>query len=175
MKRSLFAEVSSRMQRLPRWVRQNVTVSPKDGVLYESAGEAPTGHGRELVEHEPHKALLLSSLRVSPFGSERYSLMLDLDVAARLVPSSTEGHHHLFIDVDLSRAEHDQVMRALAAAGVIQPGYAQSALSTKYGATLRLPWVRKGQDKTLKQIRKDAEAGRDEIANVFDLLALDPC
>lgn len=86
-------------------------------------------------------ANLVSSLRRDTF-IERHAVILDLDVPAYLVPSSTEGHSHLYIDVKCSREDYFNLLHALADCGVIEEGYARA--SEAKGATfLRLPWVKK--------------------------------
>ena len=75
-------------------------------------------------------------------GSSRHTVMLDLDVPARLVPSSTPGHSHLYIDRAMAWPEYEQLLKALAAAGVLEPGYVDASIERKHTA-LRLPWVKK--------------------------------
>lgn len=75
-----------------------------------------------------------------------HALLLDIDVPAYLVPSSREGHSHLYIDVVADTAAYMNLLDALAACGVIEEGYASA--SRKRGMTvLRLPWVKKSQGK----------------------------
>lgn len=71
-----------------------------------------------------------------------HALLLDLDVPAWLIPSSTEGHSHLYVDVKIPDAQYYPLLDALAHAGVIQPGYASSS-KHRGGTALRLPWVKK--------------------------------
>lgn len=71
-----------------------------------------------------------------------HTFMVDLDVPARLIPSSTEGHSHLYVDVEMTWEKYQQILCALAGAGIIQKGYYLSSLRAKL-TSLRLPWVRK--------------------------------
>ena len=75
---------------------------------------------------------------------ERHMVLLDLDVPAHLVPSSTYGHSHLYIDVPggVPADVYWELVRALAKAGVIEPGYAGVSEERGYTA-LRLPWIHK--------------------------------
>lgn len=78
-------------------------------------------------------------------GSEedpRHALLLDLDVPAWLVPSSTPGHSHFYVDVRIPQPKFFALLDALADAGVIQHGYANSS-KHRGGTALRLPWVKK--------------------------------
>lgn len=74
-----------------------------------------------------------------------HTLMLDLDVPARLVPSSTPGHSHLYVDVRMSTRNLNKVLDALADAGVVERNYAKASRVRGYTA-LRLPWVTKKAD-----------------------------
>lgn len=76
-------------------------------------------------------------------ATDSHSLVLDIDVPARLVPSSTPGHSHLFVDVATSWEAVRGVLDALVAAGVIEPGYRNACVERGHTA-VRLPWRRKG-------------------------------
>lgn len=97
--------------------------------------------------HEVESAVdanVVSSERIG-FGGQYHAVLLDLDVPAFLVPSSTPGHSHLYIDVTIGQEQYFSLLKALADAGVIEPGYAGASIEK--GATfLRLPWVKKGQE-----------------------------
>lgn len=71
-----------------------------------------------------------------------HTVMLDLDVPARLVPSTTPGHSHLYIDVPMPWRKYKALLFALTEAGIIEPGY--YGVSVRKRATmLRLPWIKK--------------------------------
>lgn len=71
-----------------------------------------------------------------------HAVLLDLDVPAYLVPSSTPGHSHLYVDVLVPKSELIELLEVLAKTGVIEQGYAEASI--KRGRTcLRLPWVKK--------------------------------
>lgn len=74
-----------------------------------------------------------------------HTVMLDLDVPAQLVPSSTPGHSHLYIDVTMSWRTYARLLRALADAGVIERGYMHASIARRFTA-LRLPWIKKDQE-----------------------------
>lgn len=87
-----------------------------------------------------------SELRESdPFFGKRHMLVIDLDVSAALIPSSTPGHSHLFIDAPMSWLEYQDVLEALANAGILEAGYVGASKARGFTA-VRLPWVRKTQD-----------------------------
>jgi len=75
-------------------------------------------------------------------GSPKHTIMIDLDVPARLVPSSTPGHTHLYIDTPTSWDAFCVLLDALVIAGVLEEGYANASKARGYTA-LRLPWIKK--------------------------------
>lgn len=72
----------------------------------------------------------------------KHTIMLDLDVPATLVPSTTPGHSHLYIDVPVDWDNYQILLDALALAGVVERGYVLASKARGFSA-LRLPWVRK--------------------------------
>jgi hypothetical protein len=79
-------------------------------------------------------------------GTNRHIIALDIDMPAVLVPSSTPGHFHLYIDHELSWDRYENLLVALAKAGVIEEGYFD--VSMRRGEThLRTPWTRKHDGK----------------------------
>lgn len=80
-----------------------------------------------------------------PHAQPVHALLLDLDVPAWLVPSSTPGHSHLYVDVSIPQHAYFRLLDSLANCGVIQPGYAASS-KARGGTALRLPWIKKSQN-----------------------------
>jgi hypothetical protein len=73
---------------------------------------------------------------------KKHKVLLDLDVPAKLIPSTTEGHSHLYIDIEVEDDKYIPLLKVLADVGIIEPGYAVA--SERRGHTsLRLPWVKK--------------------------------
>lgn len=77
-------------------------------------------------------------------NDRRHVLAIDLDVPAHLIPSSTPGHHHLYVEVPKGIPHHRYMalLSALADAGIIEKGYAEVSIARGH-SDLRLPWVRK--------------------------------
>lgn len=75
-----------------------------------------------------------------------HKLVIDLDVPATLVPSTTPGHSHLYIDHPMTWRTYLDVLRALARAGIVEEGYVGASEARGYTA-VRLPWIRKGAPK----------------------------
>jgi hypothetical protein len=95
-------------------------------------------------EREPATSIADANVSTSirEDSEDCHALLLDLDVPAWLVPSSTEGHSHLYVDVKIPTSAYFTLLDALADAGVIQPGYANSS-KHRGGTALRLPWIKK--------------------------------
>lgn len=68
--------------------------------------------------------------------------VLDIDFPAMLVPSSTPGHFHLYLDLSMDEEKYLRFVEALSEFGVVSKFYAK--VSRQRGQTFcRLPWVRK--------------------------------
>ena len=68
--------------------------------------------------------------------------LLDIDFPATVIPSSTEGHCHLYIDKELEWKDYKKLLNVLADLGIIEHGYRGASLARGYSA-LRLPWIKK--------------------------------
>jgi len=96
------------------------------------------------VEDVPQNSNLIGShCGTYSYGKERmHRPMLDLDFPAKLVPSTTPGHSHLYIDVAVHEVAYEKMLSAMVDAGLIQYGFYQSFLRNRQ-TTLRLPGVKK--------------------------------
>lgn len=120
----------------------NLIANLKPAKVLQWAESSENGGMDERVDAPLSEANVISSKRTDQHGLERHALLIDLDVPAYLIPSSTEGHSHLYVDVSMNKAAYFRVLDALADAGIIERGY--SDVSQRKGATfLRLPWVKK--------------------------------
>ena len=103
-----------------------------------------------LVSNEPFPTPVIEAFsqdNADVYSSEAntinlHRIVLDIDMPAFLVESSTPGHYHLVIDKLLTWADYEVLLRALAEAGVIQQGFLNAALQRK-ATMLRLPWKKK--------------------------------
>ena len=89
---------------------------------------------------DPRWADLITS---EVFGQEgTHKIVLDIDFPVVAVPSSTEGHSHLYIDRPISWKNYLKLIRAMVKAGLVEPGYLGA--SEQRGFTgVRPPWVKK--------------------------------
>lgn len=81
-------------------------------------------------------ANLVGSLLIDGSG---HRPVLDIDFPARLVPSKTEGHYHLYLDgVVLSDDQYQKLLLVLAEVGILEQGYVNASIER--GMTrVRLP------------------------------------
>jgi hypothetical protein len=68
--------------------------------------------------------------------------VMDFDIPARYVASTTPGHGHLYIDKPLSWDQYQKVLNVLAEVGILEAGYVGAAI--RRGASFVRPeWVKK--------------------------------
>lgn len=101
------------------------------------------GEIRTPTDDLDHAMLLTSDTGRVEYGDALHKAVLDLDMPARLLPSSTPGHHHLLIDRLIPWDVYLELLRALARAGLFESGYVGAAERRGHTA-VRLPWLRKG-------------------------------
>jgi hypothetical protein len=75
-------------------------------------------------------------------GFELHRPVLDIDFPVAVIPSTTPGHGHLYIDKLLTWREYEKLLNVLAEVGIIERGYADASIEREHTA-VRLPWVKK--------------------------------
>lgn len=68
--------------------------------------------------------------------------VIDLDVPHALVPSTTPGHSHLYLDVVIPWSKYVALLDALREAGIVTAGYVSASKARGY-TSARLPWIKK--------------------------------
>lgn len=68
--------------------------------------------------------------------------VLDLDFPAQLIPSTTPGHYHLYLDRAMAWDDYVHLLTVLGEVGILEPGYVKASIARGH-TCLRLPWVRK--------------------------------
>lgn len=91
---------------------------------------------------DPHDATLTSS-DLDDSGNF-HAPVLDLDIPAKLVPSTTPGHHHLFLGKTMSKEAYWKLLDVMAdpEVGLIEPGFVGASKARGY-SSVRAPWVKK--------------------------------
>src|SRR6478735_2350381 len=96
--------------KLPHWMR-TAKFFKKDLV-----------NGGPMNEVNPEHANLVSSLAYSDGGVSYHYPVLDIDMQAVLTPTSTPGHHHLFINKLLTDEQYGKLLNTLVEVGIVQQG-----------------------------------------------------
>lgn len=73
---------------------------------------------------------------------ELHTPVLDIDLPAMLVPSTTPDHYHLYIDAPMSWENYVKLLDVMAEVGILQPGYVAASKARGFTA-VRLPWIKK--------------------------------
>lgn len=110
---------------------------------FDAAGYGTMENPEKRIPADFRDSNVITSQVASGPHRGKHTIALDLDVPAVLIPSSTGGHSHLYIDIapaDWSKIE--PLLNALAEAGVIEHGYAAASINRRHTA-LRMPWIRK--------------------------------
>ena len=89
-----------------------------------------------------------ANLICSDLPDGNHMLVVDIDLPAALVPSSTPGHYHLYIGETMTWRQYKRVLRAMYRAGLIQYGFYAAAKRRGY-TSVRPPWVRKTENDVL--------------------------
>ena len=125
-------------------IHQLPSLAPRTLHTVEFTDSYP-GNEPEMV-NDIAKANLISSIDpgTQPGDPATHRPVLDLDFPAALVPSSTPGHFHLYLDVEISDDDYWRMLYALADAGVLEHGYVRACQSRGF-TSVRLPWIKKAE------------------------------
>lgn len=133
--------MSNLWEKLPVWVKRNVTVRAEIVEGSESVGY----DGPKPWRHEPLETANMITSKIDEevaWIAEYHTPILDLDFDAKLLPSSTPGHWHLFLDTSVPHGAYMRFLEAAAEAGIIQYGYYKAA-KDRGASSVRLPWIKK--------------------------------
>lgn len=139
---SKFQETLKNLRTLPEWVwghafaRIQDLSTNSDGTLIHVNTPA-----------EPSEANLITSRawdmeENSTWPGAMHRPLLDIDMPV-WVRETSPGKFHLAIDKPMSRSAYNTLLQALADAGIIERGFADSGMGSELGTTLRVPWVKK--------------------------------
>ena len=110
----------------------------------DSSQEMPTEEIRPIVADVEDADLVTSEIASR---HKRHKIVLDIDMPVKVLDSSTPGHHHLFIDKELSWKQYRRLLRALAAAGIVEQGYVGASEDRGFTG-VRVPWKKKSDIET---------------------------
>jgi hypothetical protein len=175
-------KTSKLWEKLPNFIHGNKTVRAKINSDSDTPPSLLYSGAPDWKEVDISKANMILS-RIDDedffFNSPAHRPILDIDYEAELVPSSTPGHYHLYLDKTVGHAEYMKFLKAAAEAGIVQWGYYEA--SEKRGASsVRLPWIKKGDpignsgdpDAELKQLKDQIAAAKKVVTDLQDKLDL---
>lgn len=99
----------------------------------------------------------------------RHRPVIDIDLPIQVIPSSTRGHFHLYIDKEMSWDTYLHLLHALVYAGIVEEGYLHAAERRGFTA-VRLPWITK-EAGTPMRYRTANEAAR-KLSQAYPLAGL---
>jgi hypothetical protein len=111
------------------------------GEMQEERHHAPVEKSH-IVSSEVVSAECIWAGKLERDLSGTHTPLLDIDMPAALIPSSTEGHYHLYIDKEMTWREYKRFLKAMMKAGIIEKGYYKVSVKRK-ATQLRLPWIKK--------------------------------
>lgn len=95
---------------------------------------------RNLEDSTSYKDADLITSKVE--SSALHAPVIDIDYPIMVIPSSTPGHYHLYIEKAILWEDYAYLLMVLAKIGLIEEGFAQASIFREYSA-VRLPWVKK--------------------------------
>lgn len=75
-------------------------------------------------------------------GEEYHLPVFDFDFECALVPSSTKGHYHLYLEKPVPWRHYRRLLKSMEKAGLLQKGWVKASLKRKF-TSVRPPWVKK--------------------------------
>lgn len=140
----------------------------QDDDAYEVTTASELRHTAPLAESQ----VWSSEIATGP-DRGRHVLAIDVDHRCRIIPTSTPGHFHLVIDKVMDWAELQEILVALANAGIVEQGYLDASVRRR-AAHLRLPWVTKRgeEDAERAAFKRYEEKIRKEVEDSDGALVL---
>ena len=122
---------------------------------YEKIVTKTDGYGKKHVESKREEVPMADANLIGSLSTVDglHMPVLDIDYDATLLPSSTAGHYHLYLNKLCSWRQYKKFLKAMADAGLIEKGYVKASLGRKQ------TFVRKrGVRKTREEFYNEAMA-----------------
>lgn len=159
--------ISESWESLPRWVRSNmmgfskrVALSFKGSKHILPADEAKQQTG-DFVECSFADANLITSKvqNSSMVGLDgklqpTHTPVLDIDIPCVYMPSSTEGHGHLYFQTVIPWDKYVRLLTVMGECGILEEGFVSASIAKEFTA-LRLPHIKKNGPLTPGPQRKE--------------------
>jgi len=166
---------------LPQWVRMNHQTHRR--VLSENSDEAVKVTPNNSKPDSPSRSTVISSK--SRVYDHLHRPMIDLDLDAALVPSSTPGHNHLYINRPIDEKQYERLLFVMRDCGLVQPGVYNS-FKLNQETSLRIPGVSKGGplelevrqefegDAEVNELKKKIKELQDQVENIQSIKKINP-
>ena len=154
-----------KMSEWPKWLKHNFLYNTD---ISADDSEDPTSwtnlNELDRVENLDEANIVTSKWYESRVGNvSMHKLFLDLDIEHLYVPSSTPGHGHLMINVDLDEKDLKELVALLVKLNVLSPG-SLGQLVTRGANSLRLPWIKKAEyQDPMEWVRQRIEDKKDPM------------
>lgn len=104
-----------------------------------SMSQDGSGDGTPLTDPPPGT---IPNVVTSLMPDGLHAPVLDIDFPAFVVPSSTPGHFHLYLDKPIEWDAYEALLKALCRAGVLSFHYTEHSIQREQ-TVVRMPWVDK--------------------------------
>lgn len=106
---------------------------------WHTDGPTPVAEDRKVVT-DPAEATLVGSRTV--YDDFEHQPVLDIDFPAALVPSTTPGHFHLYLNHTMTWGDYSKLLGVLHEVGIIEDGFYKMAMKREQ-TFVRMPGVKK--------------------------------
>ncbi len=142
---SLFAAMNA------RWVERSYPLEGKVQLIAGLTFAIDSDNIPVPPEHDEPNRIVTTDVNVAQAATSQsvsdptmHYPVFDVDLPIQLVPSTTEGHFHVYIDHPIRLKPYLKLLDALAEAGIVQKGYVASTRHRGFSC-VRLPWIKKVQ------------------------------
>lgn len=124
---------------LPRWMNTHQLATIPHGPKDPAEDDNYESHHVNTNSIDEAEIILSHEIDSDPW---EHRPVLDIDFPVHVVPSSTPGHFHLYLNKKMTWGKYKNLLRALMEAGILESGYVIVSMERGY-TSVRLPWVKK--------------------------------
>lgn len=147
------------MDQLPDFIRGNRFYKQP---YIDEFGASDSGESREFLEKvygikdEPEETAIQQANLISSKirDSEFHMPIFDFDFPVVTIPSSTKGHNHTMLGQAMAPGNLEKLLKVMVEVGLIQQGVYDNQWKKRKALFVRLPWVKKGENKMPEDMKK---------------------
>jgi len=133
----------------PGWVYGTDPAESKNAFLDFPEPPIPFTHEHD-KRTEVNGLALAEAISSEDVKTGKHHILIDIDRHCVLLPSTSNGHFHLYVQMGtmgdgMDFDDYAEWLRASAKIGLIEEGYAEASIRRR-ATFLRLPWIRKGHE-----------------------------